>query len=612
MLMKQKQPIWSSFPKNTMLPLFVSLVGLIILFKDLLFSPNKKVLWISDFDTKLIYWIVSWGYHALAEKGNFGGFWNANAFYPFKNTLAYSDSLLSIQLFIIPLRKIGFSMLDSLYLALALTILFSCIMTIIALKRIGNFSSLEMSFIVFGSHFCLSIVMYLGHYQLVGFEIVPPYLLFLYLFLRDFRFSDFCSLCLLAVFGICFATYLGPILVLLTITTAIPLLIRAFWRRDCIKLFIEHNFWKVALIGLFVIGFLYVAQIRPYLAVREEYGKPRLRDMIVYSASPISIFTEKSMLSYWYKNQVSYNDGDWESTYFPGYLLLSIGGMTAIIATAKLLWAATQKQWKKLTHEAGWLTLYAVVILFLVILFSLGAFLKTSPDQQMKLPYYYFIKVIPGLDSVRAPGRIGMFVGFPLSLLTVLGIQAIQSRFRLAGFALPVCLVLLMIESLPSFSVYPFDPDATGVHQVVSTHIQEDTPLLELPICSISTGQIQSPLFAANHMRMISNLMNQLVGSTHHWAKLPVGYGAKQTPQFSELLALDCLAQEYPENTPGLLNFAEEYKIPAILVHREGITPISFETWLSYCKLWENDANADTVKDFLLNTKDQSCTSLQE
>ena len=89
--------------------------GLIHLYSDILldiFSTNKLLF--DNFDTNLIVWIFERNYIAL-KSFDLMNFWNASSFYPYSNTLAYSDSMISGQLFYFPLRLIGLEPLTCIY-----------------------------------------------------------------------------------------------------------------------------------------------------------------------------------------------------------------------------------------------------------------------------------------------------------------------------------------------------------------------------------------------------------------------------------------------------------------------------------------------------------------
>lgn len=92
--------------------LFVGILGTMILFKDLILARKYNVLWASDFDPGLMYWIVEWGYHIFFEEFNSTNFWNANSFYPNSNTLAYSDGVRSGQKIVITTYQINCQLLQ--------------------------------------------------------------------------------------------------------------------------------------------------------------------------------------------------------------------------------------------------------------------------------------------------------------------------------------------------------------------------------------------------------------------------------------------------------------------------------------------------------------------
>lgn len=225
----------------------IGLCGTTILFKDLILGGTLDVLWADNFDSRLIYWIVNWGYHILFEQRQPFGFWDANSFYPNTMTLAYSDSLLGMQLLFAPLRILGFSSLTSLYLTLAGFCVIGAILTEYALQRIGYFSSTERLLITFSAHFGLGVTSFLVHYQLFGFQLAPSFFLFLYLYLRDLKQKDLFILVFIFAVGISIAMYLAPMLLVLSIPICMPIVGRKIkhgystvipenknsWCRDC-------------------------------------------------------------------------------------------------------------------------------------------------------------------------------------------------------------------------------------------------------------------------------------------------------------------------------------------------------------------------------------------
>ncbi|NDC36979.1 MAG: hypothetical protein EBZ48_02885, partial [Proteobacteria bacterium] len=209
---------------HILLGALVGLFGCAVLFRALLFVDPNTTLWADQFDARLLHWIAEWGYQIIVQRGEPLNFWNAPSFYPHRGTLAYSDSLLSAQLFYSPLRAVGVPSLTALYLTLMGVCLLGCALSMVAIGRIGGFSTIESVLVVFISHFGLSISGYLPHYQLFGFELAPPFFLFLFLYLRDWRLADLMGLLFCFAFGVCFATYLAPMLVAVAIVVAAPML----------------------------------------------------------------------------------------------------------------------------------------------------------------------------------------------------------------------------------------------------------------------------------------------------------------------------------------------------------------------------------------------------
>ena len=157
--------------------LLTILLGLFLLFHQLIFSlPNRSIILSDSFDTSLIYWIANWGYHIVFEAGNPAAFFNANSFYPQQNTLAYSDSLLGMQVFFSPLRLLGVAPLPAIYFSLALTVLAAGLLSFLALRRIEPFSPLEISFILYGTFFSLTVSNYLASPRIPsGIKFLPSH-----------------------------------------------------------------------------------------------------------------------------------------------------------------------------------------------------------------------------------------------------------------------------------------------------------------------------------------------------------------------------------------------------------------------------------------------------
>jgi hypothetical protein len=59
-----------AFLINYLPPFLILLFGIFLLFRELIIQYPVDKLWASNYDTPLIYWTLSWGYHVVFELGN--------------------------------------------------------------------------------------------------------------------------------------------------------------------------------------------------------------------------------------------------------------------------------------------------------------------------------------------------------------------------------------------------------------------------------------------------------------------------------------------------------------------------------------------------------------
>jgi len=570
----------------------IGIFGVLFLFKDKIFSSLQNSLWADDFDTRLIYWIVNWGYHIIFEIGQPFKFWDANSFYPHANTLAYSDSFLGIQILFAPLRLLGVSPLNSLYLSLAGICIIGTTLTYFALERLGYFSIPEKILITFTAHFSLSMVSFLIHYQLFGFQIAPAFFLFLFLFLRDLNAKYLVLLALLFSWGVTIAMYLAPMLLVLSIFLAIPFLINHL-RKLGFKIILK----KIGLGNLFIVGsiglLLYLIQFKPYFSIADKFPIQSFEETSIYSANIDSIFTGISKFSLWYRPVEYPTYGAWEYSFFPGYILLILGLSSllyyAVIffrriilclfcpITSPMIPNSTKEKRVEVFHIPLPFLLYTTILFVVTIVLSWGPYLK--PDLSIHLPYYYLTKFIVGLGDMRAPGRFGMFIPLPLAIFAIALIQQIFKRKVIQNWVILLITFFIMFESIPIFPVFPFSIDDNGIYKRVSQEIQSNTPLLEFPVSGV------------DNFETIKSVLNQLDGSTVHWGRMVVGYGSKTSPEYTTLVDLDNQIQKEQSDPDIALQFGKLYEINHFLIHLNRYTPDIAQKWISIIR----DSNAQIL-----------------
>lgn len=586
----------------------IGILGSFILFNNLLRFRSEYALWADNFDSKFIFWTINWGYHILFESRSPLGFWNANSFYPHSTTLAYSDSLLSAQIFYAPLRLLGIPPLMSMYITFALVCITGCVLTGYALDRIGYFSSWENAFIIFSTHFSLSMIVFFVHYQLFGFQFAPSFFLFLYLYLRDFNLIDLLFACSILVIGVCFAIYLAPVLFTISI-----FLVVLFFLRWIFTSHLKINLKKIGFVGIFIMaGFsllLYIVQIYPYISVSRQFPDQPLLDTARYSANIHSIIDGFSVNSLWY-DPGGYVIGEWEYVYFPGYILLVIGFLSVLLLIYRGLKLTGQRlkttpknensrpqdsitnvisSFGKETENYTFFLLFISLLFVICIVLSWGPFFKWNYEvnQEIRLPFYFLEKFIPGLGNIRAPGRIGMLIGLPLAVFVITVGRMLTPSSGRRNILIILLLAGVIIESLPSFNVYKFRPNPDGLyHQIAELDLSETT-LIELPVFD-----------DGGHLDTIHQVLDQLVGSTYHWKRLFVGYGSKFTDEYFHLMRIDQEIQNYDTGPRRAVNFGKVYGVTTFLIHLDKYDQSIAESWLTFvsknkvCVLFERE---DTI-----------------
>jgi hypothetical protein len=201
------------------------------------------------------------------------------------------------------------------------------------------------------------------------------------------------------------------------------------------------------------------------------------------------------------------------------------------------------------------------------------------------MPYYWIAQIFPGMMNVRTPGRLGMFIGLPLTIFTVFLMRYLFSSTTKRSVANILLLTTIVVESWPSFQVYPFSVDPEGLYSKVSQFHIAQKPLLELPVVDPN-----------NRNETIYRINRQLVGSTIHWARLVVGYGARNSQELDRLFLLDWQLQKSEQvDIQPVVNFARKLQIPYFLIHLDQYSPDIAKAWTEFtqkskvCVLWQDE-----------------------
>ncbi|MBX7143368.1 MAG: hypothetical protein K1X79_02870 [Oligoflexia bacterium] len=524
--------------------LIVGVLGTALLFHSLLGQPFSSTLWADNYDARLLSWIAEWGYQVIVVRGSPLDFWNAPSFYPHTGTLAYSDSLLSLQLLYTPIRLLGAAPLTALYLSLALLCVAACMLSASAMSRLCKFGPIETALALLVLHFGLSIVGYLPHYQLFGFQLAAPFFLYTFLWIRDAQPKDLFVAALLFVLATCMAAYLLPMLVTLALICLLPFFIQSLRARGiAAQLRPLGSVWGVLIVTLLIT--LYLAQVRHYLRLEKStIAVSSYSEAWLYSGKPWSlILPAKGGNSLWYTPPPhKARFGDAERAYFPGYLVLALFSFGIIRASKSSSFSEFSP------HTSAFL-LFLFVSAFVL---ALGPYVHS-----FRMPFFYLGHIVPGLEHVRAPGRFGILLSLPLAIFAAAGLAQLRSSLKASGKSAWICglvALLVLVELVPSYRTFHFDSDADGAYKSLAKLLPAASPIIELPIAG------------GDNLKSISRITEQLHGTLIHGGRVFVGYGAKNSPEAEALAYLDLKLFRGKARFRDIIHFAEQHGVSHIIV----------------------------------------------
>ena len=518
----------NTFFSKYIIGIFIGILGSIILFRGILFEP-EKYLWASDFDTRLITWILEWGYHVLVEINDFSKLWDANSFYPHTNSLAYSDSMIGAQPFYILFKSLGISNLSSLYLTLASFSILGAFLTNLALTRTNIFTVPEKATIIIVSHFGLGISSFFSHYQLFCFQMYPSFFIFLFLYIQNLYTFDLIFCLFVYILGTMFGTYLAPMVLVVSLIIFV-----LYSKKILISVCKKENYKRVVFVqtplAVALFFLLYKVQLEPYLQLAGQMEPQPYQETAIYSAKISSLLKGFSINSFWYSPGQYSNNGDWERAIFPGYLhlvltFLGIFSFIGISANKVLSRIHPSFAENKIKPEVLSFCLFSFILLIIFSLLSLGPFPTGHPE--INLPFYYLADYIPGLRNVRAPGRFGAFTTLPIGIFIAFFMFKFRDESGIFKI-IPILIVLaISIELLPQHNKYILPEENSKIVKIIRETVNINSPLIQLPVA------------AGDHISTLKNIMDQLNQSTQGYNKMVIGYGAKSTPECDELIGID-------------------------------------------------------------------------
>ena len=365
-------------------------------------------------DPVLTAWTLAWDADRIRH--GLRGIWDAPSFFPYSHTLLYSDHVLGIALFTAPLQWLTRNPVLVYNVAfIASFVLAGAGMYLLAREVTGRRDAAIVAAVVFAcqpfraSHF--------SHLQwlMTGWLPLSLWALHRYVATRAARHLIVCAVFfLLQALTASYFTYYA--LLPLVIVGGVEL-----WRtRTPIGRFVMH-----AVPALLLIAAVMVPVARAYYEVRSQQGLKRSSDDIVKQSADVGdYFSAASRLRLW----GGLGSGRGEHELFPG---------AAALALAAIALAVRRRSPAVLLYGS---------VLAAAFLLSLGPEPSAFGHRLgVPGPYALLLKMVPGLDGLRAPARLAVVVQVALALLTAFGaarlLDRLSPRTRPAAVALVAAVI---------------------------------------------------------------------------------------------------------------------------------------------------------------------------
>ncbi len=435
-------------------------------------------------------WVVSWVAHALTT--NPGSLYNANIFFPERDTLAYSEANLGAGALAIP----AWLATHNAYAALNSVAFLSFVLSTLAMYSLarhltGNIAGSLTAAVVFA--YCPFVFSHTAHIQLLMTAGLPLILLALH------RLTDSPTPLRAIVLGLTVAlqalscAYHGVLGAMLVSAGVVWFtLSRRLWR--------NRAWWLAVSIAAVVSIGVTLPFFLPYLQVQASTGFARdLKEAADYSADWRAWLASAAWAHRWIRDLT----GRSAEVLFPGFVALGLGlaGLVLSVRASRTVGVAP-----RVTRDVAlFYTAVAITLLWL----SLG------PAAGL---YTVLFHTVPLFDFLRAPGRVGIGVELALAVFAAYAVAWLQRQWPAARWlgAAMVAAAIMDLCTLP----YPMKDRVP--QSVIYTVLAHQTPgvVVELPFYE------QRPDFPRHTLYMVN--------STAHWFPLVNGYSDYASPYWRD------------------------------------------------------------------------------
>lgn len=448
-------------------------------------------------DALLNVWITAWeGHQLLVDPLHL---FDANIFFPYPDTLAYSELLMGNALLALPLTVVSGNPVLGYNLALLLSFVLTGFGTYLLVRKLTRSHGAGIvAGIVFA--FCSYRMTNLAQVQLLTTQWMPLALLSLLQLMHHRRPRHVISFVVFFCIQALSCFYYGFLLAL----AACGFVVWLWGTRPSTR---HRGTALHLLIAACCITALVLPFSIPYFRVNRELGFERtLEDSEPFSASlrQYTLVPPQSVIhGRWLPSDETPMPGGYPvDALFPGLVACALG-----------LWGLFRSR-----SRTRW---FFLLLLLAAVCFSFGPRLYTASGQPsglgVTLPYAWLYTLVPGAKALRAPVRFDALVMLALAVLAGYGVASLRGRTWKSILA-----ALVVVESLvwPAARVEPV-PLASEIPPVYRWLAdQSPVPVLELPMVFVTTG----PPLEYQYM------------SIYHWHPSPDGFSGFFPPKHGQIV----------------------------------------------------------------------------
>jgi hypothetical protein len=514
----------------------------------------------SDLDGYYVAYVEAWDVHALLTRPSH--LFDANFFFPAKDTLALSENHLGQLPIFAPVYALtGNSILASNIVLLATFFLSAIAMYLLVRLWLGDCWAAALAGFVYA--FAPVRIHQMPRVHVISVQFIPVIVLFFLRFLKSGQVSYLVAFTGLTFFQILTSLHAGVFASFVVLAFFLAEFLERPW-------FLTRRVVIGLLASSMVLGTAVLPLAMPYLKwERKGILSDETAPAEELSATLSSYLNGDSALYPGLLKRFRAPLVNYEKILFFGFLPLAmcLVGIADRFRRKRYSGAAFESQ-----RDKNDLAMGSIITILFGFVLSLGPYFHLG-SIQMRLPYYWFSRFVPGFHAVRNPCRFGLVVLFGVAILSGLGfhkvLEAVRRSWPLdsASFCAALAVALLFVvywEFQVSVGTQPAVTEVSREYRFLSRQAPGSVTL-ELPTMSWSAPASNS---------MFTRESWYVYASSFDWQPLMNGFSG-HVPNVS--YKISALAVKLP--SADAVSALANYGLRFVVVHPGAMSAAEIAAW---------------------------------